>query len=53
MDFELELTRFELVPREGLREELREVLLLTVLLEDEELREERLLTDLLEPEAFL
>jgi hypothetical protein len=53
LDFELELTLFELVPREELREELREERLLTDLLEDEELREELLLTDLLEPDLFL
>jgi hypothetical protein len=53
LDFEPELTLFELVPREELRDELREELLLTDLLEDDELREERLLTDLLELEAFL
>ena len=53
LDFEPELILFELVPREEVRDELREVRLLTDLLEDEELREERILTALLEPEDFL
>ena len=53
LDFEPELILFELVPREELRDELREVRLVTDLLEDEELRIERLLTGLLVPEDFL